>query len=469
MVRGGFPFSSDCECDAEPNDSRIARPHMPKLSSREEGNSSAQEARERTWEVILAFLLFAAVTIVSAIGQSHCTAHEGLGWDGRFYYSVAEQFAEHQKPQSRAPFIFRPAVPYLAARLEPHNIMLGFYIVSVVAAGLITALLIIWFRLFLNKWLVRLLLVALFLLEWHAPARFTFFIPNGPDPWAVAACVAGLICLHRIYLRFSWRWLLLLSFICFVGPLIREFVGCLALGALCVSNPAERDQGLRFRWPSLRLWIPLATTMAGIAVCHSIVIDTHFAGYSTLKQAGHFWYYQPLFMYLHSWLIAYGPVLFLPVFFWRRAGRFLWIHQYQLAFLVGIVALSWVGGDDTERYSFWAMPIIYLLCGKIIEQEGSILRSRLLVACLVTTQAFSERLFWFVPQEWGGDNPSRVLLTPLRNVSYLNLYTHFGPGLALGLSLIEYGIVGVIIIWVLRRRQLEIRSDASTALGWKWV
>jgi hypothetical protein len=422
-----------------------------------------KQSNKNILEILFAFLLFAGTSLTSAFVQHQTTAHQGLGWDGRFYYSVAAQIAQGKTPHEASPFIYRVGTPTLAALLSPHNVMRGFLIANIIAAGVLAVLMIIWLRLFIESWMVRLLLLALYLIEWHAPARFVYFYPDTADPWAMVFCLSGLICIQKIRTKFSAGLLALLCLICFVGLSFREFVGLVGVAAVFTPNVLSFKEGFRLRKPSLLMLLPLVCVFLGIAVAHSLVVSSGgWLGYSFLRTAGHYWYYQPLVMYLHGWLIAYGPIFFLLIYGWPEVRRFLWEHQYQLVYLAGVTGLSWIGGDDVERYVFWAMPVVYVLCGKVIEEKSAVLRSAFLITFLACTQAISERMFWRIPDEWGGDSPSWVLLTPIKHVSYLNLYTHFGPGASLGLSFLEYSFVGMILVAWLYYRQSRLRRVHDT-------
>src|SRR5207249_8458373 len=56
-----------------------------------------------------------------------------------------------------------------------------------------TYLLIVWLRTFVESRSVRLLVVALFLAEWHGPARFVHFYPIYVDPPFMVFLLGGLM------------------------------------------------------------------------------------------------------------------------------------------------------------------------------------------------------------------------------------------------------------------------------------
>jgi hypothetical protein len=443
-----------------------------------------KQSRANLLEVSLVFLLFAGVSLTSAAVQHPNGLNRGLGWDGCSYYSMADQIAHGSKPQGPAPFIYRVGTSFLAAQLGPHNLMRGFLVANVIAAGLIAALLVLWLRLFIENWKLRLLLVALFLTQWHGPTRFVYFYPDNNDPWGLLFCLAGLICIQKLRANLSPNLLGILCIICFVGLMFREFVGLVGVAAICTLNLLYYERGLRIRRPVLALLVPLGCAFLGLAASHHLVIrgllphpisacgETYSRTYSFIVEGVYWMHYQPLVMYIHGWLLAFGPILFLLIFGWREVGRFLGEHQYQLAYLAGVIGLSWVGGPDTERFAFFAMPVIYLLCGKVIARNSVVLRSGLLISFLASIQAISERLFWTIPDYPGvgqpgplnlvvtPPEPSWFFLVPFGNVSYLNLLSHFGRNMMI--SFVEYCFLGfTLLVWLHYRQRRLVPGQHS--------
>jgi hypothetical protein len=113
--------------------------------------------------------------------------------------------------------------------------------------------------------------------------------------------------------------------------------------------------------------------------------------------------------------------------------------------------------QDTERYLFWAMPVVYVLIGRALEQVLPVL-ARPLLALLIVGQVLAERVFWAIPQP-GANDPSNVfthstsailLFTPLgANVEYFDIFPSWMSQAYRLVLLGEYvALAAVIIGWL---------------------
>lgn len=441
------------------------------------------KGRSRLLELGLALTLFAAVSVTSAVLQQRTQLNKGIGWDGCSYYSMAAQILEGKRPQGPSPFIYRIGTPALAALLGARDLLNGFLTANIIASALLTVLMVVWLRRQIDNWIVRLILLAAFLAEWHGPARSVYFYPTTSDPWGMVFCLAGLICIDKLHSRFS-RWTLVqLCLICFVGTFFREFVALIGLAAILSADLVSHERGTWFRRPNPSFLLPCGSSLLGMALPHLYVTSaalippvsgcewSYPRDYSFLHNAAHWMYTQPLAMYLHAWLIAFGPILFLLIFGWRESRRFLSEHQYQFVYLAGVAGLAWIGGSDTERYAFYAMPVIYVLVGQVILQKTAVLKSPLLIGFLAITQVISERLFWTIPDFWGASSPNALfiathppdpswfLLNPIGKISYLNLLSRFGGKMSI--SFVQYLFVGFALLAWLHLRDRRLGSVVS--------
>ena len=91
-----------------------------------------------------------------------------------------------------------------------------------------------------------------------------------------------------------------------------------------------------------------------------------------------------------------------------------------------VLALSWIGGSDTEKFMFWAMPVIYLLIGLGIQSNPQVFQSRLLVLLLAASTICSMRWFWVVPDYPNSFATPYPILSILSNhFQYLDLWSFF--------------------------------------------
>jgi hypothetical protein len=402
-------------------------------------------------------LLFAAASLISAHVQPSVSENHGQGWDGAVYYRVAEQIAAGSRPHAAAPFVYRLGTPFLAASISPQDLLPGFLYANVIGAGLVTLLMALWLRRHLETWIMRLLVILLFLAQWQGPVRFIYFYPTTADVWPLAFVLAGLIILDEIRTKLTLCRLAPLCLLCLGGTLFREIVALVGLAAIFSRNPVRFDGTWQIAWPSPLLFLPLGCALLGIALSHWMASNDFSSGYSFLREAGYWLYNQPLSMYVHAWLLAYGPVLFLLIFGWRDAVRFLCERQYQLAYLAGVAGLAWIGGADTERFALWAAPVILVLCGRVMERSAA-LHSAGPIAALAISQVIATRFFWIITDDPVGTKVRMwVFLTPLQDAGFHSLQSHYaGSSLYQFLSFVEYGLVGLVLLGWLSYHQARL-------------
>jgi len=153
-------------------------------------------------------------------------------------------------------------------------------------------------------------------------------------------------------------------------------------------------------------------------------------------------------------MLAYGVVIFLPMFFWRPAWKFLNTRQDFLVYLFFFALMGYVGGTDTERLLYWSMPVVFVLIGKIAEDNHAILRSSPLVLFLGVCQLISSRAFLLTPDYTHGIvSHSIPFFTPLWNAYFMDLYSFHGTPKVMWISLLEYlAFAGILCFWLARRR-----------------
>ena len=143
------------------------------------------------------------------------------------------------------------------------------------------------------------------------------------------------------------------------------------------------------------------------------------------------------------------------------------------------MALSFIGGSDTERFAFWTLPVVYLLLARAIERHREILRSIPLVAAFATVQAVSARLFWGIPDPHGETVMALAVNAGWRDRIYgflnrllvidsfhFNLWSSFGSRPFRVLRIALYFAVGGGLIWAMHRRARALSpGDGKVALG----
>ncbi|MBB6050008.1 hypothetical protein [Armatimonas rosea] len=429
-------------------------------------------------ELFFALVLFALVAGLSLVFQKPLTYHDGQGWDGVAYYQLAQQVAQHEPLRAIGPFAFRLGTPVLVGVLFPGKLLLGFKLVNLIGCLLSTVLLTFWLRRFVASSWLRLALVVGSLTQWHAPLRFTAHYAAYTDPWLFVFLLGGLLALPwgtgtppayptsgapatpspsgsafrgrrggaegrgggvygGVYGGVQSWWFVGL---CFVGGLFRESVVVVPLALLLASRG--------------RAWLPLLAGGLGIVATHLLAHQSD--SYSFARTVGQWAYNKPLPVYLHGLFIAFGPALVLPIFFWRTAGA--WLKgQPVLAWTLGIfLVLGWVGGSDTERIVYWAMPVVYALIGVILEKHA--LPRGFLIA-LVALQLLSHRIFWLLPDfPSTGSSPLPLFTPPTSTCQYPDLWSYQAERRIQLVALVEYLLVALgLWLWL----AWEQRRNAS--------
>jgi hypothetical protein len=427
------------------------------------------------FELAIVLAMFVLVNIVSAYSQVQIGVNDGQGWDGTWYVTVAQEISSGHPLIAEAPFVYRVGTPFLAALVDRDNLIVGFKIVNLAANLTLTLLLTVWLRIFVRDWRVRLGLILAFLFQWHGPIRFVHFYPVAADNWFAALLLAGLLAVHSLEKRTSWLTIAAISALAVLGTLVRESGLLLALIVPLAQNPFK----LPPRFPRISPWlfVPLVLAVAAFLGVHHAAEITNAP---SQPEAGGLIVPKSIPTYALGWWTAFGPLLVLPLFTWRRAASFLWNHQYMLGLLLIVSLLSSFASpalqlqlQDTERYLFWAMPVVYVLIGRSLEHLLPIM-SRPLLALLIVGQVLAERVFWTIPQP-GANDPSNVfshgssailLFTPLGgNVEYFDIFPSW---MSQGYRLVllgEYVALAVVIIAWLYLLANHRRSNLSTGVA----
>ena len=123
-------------------------------------------------EVVLACGIAALFALWSATTQQPTSS---ITWDARQYYLIASQIADGQTPAAEAPYVYRLGMPWIVAQFWPADPARGFFVVNVICGLLTAPLLALWLRTGVERFGVRLAVVALFASAWHGPVRYVHF------------------------------------------------------------------------------------------------------------------------------------------------------------------------------------------------------------------------------------------------------------------------------------------------------
>lgn len=412
------------------------------------------ENRSRTTaaEWIVVSTAFLAVSLYAALGQQVAR----LSADGTEYHLMAAQYTAGKTVVSApAPFAFRVATPWLASRLDPIARAVlpdalevgiedanglkgfpGFYTVNI-AACLILTLLFHWYVAhFIQSRAVRVLITLVWIAQWNAPVRFTFFYPAYVDPLFMVSLFAGLLVVERAGDRSPGRAMLLASIVTFLGTLCRETAVLIPL--VCVARYWRTIVHASSSWHRAVIVAPLLAWIAAIATTRQLATPT--GPYETSAFAVAMVREKPLFTWVLAWFFTFGPAaLALIASAWPQVKIACASRPHWLVYLLACGVLGYFGSTDTERILIWASPIVLVLAGLALEQLRDNLRRAPLVAILLTVVAIaSTRILWHVPSGIEQARPASALRLDLESAYsvldrllvidnyYTNLWSFYG-------------------------------------------
>jgi len=318
----------------------------------------------------------------------------------------------------------------------------------------------LWLRSGIDRPWVRLSAVALFAAAWHAPLRYVHFNGGYVDPPFLLCVILALAIFQAMRAPAAWQ-VPALTALTIAGTFVRETMILLPVGGLVLGNPLSLSPPRAFRAARWSMLVPIGAAAAVIAYSHAIVeADTTRSFVAAAMQ----WIRKPPTSYALAWFTAYGPILALLIFDWRQVVRDLGARQHLLAFLGLCAVLAYFGGSDTERFLFWAMPIVYLLIGRAFERHLTMFKGVAIGAGLIAAQAVSARVFWTIPDPRNETDPlvaGSGLLDQLYGIAdrvfvidhfHFNLWSSFGSQPFRLARLTWYLVVTAILVVALKRR-----------------
>lgn len=369
-------------------------------------------------ELLLVFCLFTAISIITNVTQHQITYNQGKGWDGVEYYSLAKQMIGKETLKGDGPYVYRIGTPFLASLIPLDDISLRFKIANIIACLVLVVLLAYWLRLYIPNAAIRLIMMLLFMTQWHAPIRFMYYYPIYTDPWALVFIMAGLILIHKGAASRSNVYTYWVAALSFAGVFFREVVILIPITWWYAKNSANirqlahgisgrlfkietkervaKDERIYVVKALFRETIPLIAGIAAVIMIRAIVHQSN--PYQFTKTAMSWMYDKPILTYVHAWFIAFGPIIVIPLLNWGMVKEWFKTHSFHTMFMIMICILGWVGGSDTERIIYWGMPIVYVIIGlSIVNKIDLIKHSPFLVAFMICVQCISQRILWYIP------------------------------------------------------------------------
>ncbi len=389
---------------------------------------------------ILAFMIFGYYF------QEQITYNSGLGWDGRDYFKIAQDFNSHNLPVARAPFVYRLGTSYLVSTFFSNNMMDGFKIINILASVLV--IFAIWYFLYTygTNYLLRLLLVLSYLSYWQSPLRLSYFYPVHSDPIGVLFLFINLIISFKYYNTYKKQYLYWLILTSFIGVFFREITLIPSI-ALIISSIKYLSK-YKINYDKLTL-IPLAIGLLAIAITH--IIAQANDSYHFINSAIGWIYRKSTIMYLHSILLSVGPIILICLYYYKESIEILKNDKFLSSFLVLILFVSYAGGSDTERLIMWGAPAIYVIIAKLISNHKEITKNKLLMVVLFISQMLVNRVFMPTPDYNYTAKSVFPILTPLAsNFRLLDLWAIHADSRFILISAIQYFLLSILVIILIK-------------------
>ncbi len=402
----------------------------------------------------LVSVLFIAISVAALLMQTSARVRG----DAEQYQRMASLYAEGFSGVSALPpFVFRVATPWLAARADaivtpivPRWLdlaiddasgldgVLGFYAVNIAASFAVAMVLLSYLRVFVRTAWIRLALVAFWMLQWHTPPRYTYFMPVNVEPTFLLAVTLVLLAIEHVSSGNRSRQAYLIAIIVLIGTLIRE---AMALLAVVSALHYYRDWRKR-RVGHLELipaTLPLVATAAALVATRFLAVpflpsEPFAVPLEMLREKSPVSWFQ-------AWFFVFGPISIGLMLATPALVPFLRQRPHLVLYLAGVSLLAFVGGTDTERVLGWAFPVVLVLLGISLDEHLRTLRRRPLVALMLLAGILiSARIFWPIP----GGEETHIAMTNLAfngaslvalldkvlvmQNYYANLWTYYGSG-----------------------------------------
>lgn len=402
--------------------------------------------RTEWWCVLVAFVL---LNLAYASNQSLTRTNDGFGHDGRVYHAMAKGFPRQMPPSAPAPYVYRPGMPFMVAAVAKSQdwvLSAGFDRINIVLNVFSVVGLIILLRRHVSSAPARLVAVFAFMIEPHSPIRHAYFSPMDLAPVTMAGLIAGLCLVGWYQARPSFARMSAVAVIVGLGVFFHEAILLIGVCTLGCAAPENTSDDWR--------WLPLTSGTVGLLAVRLWAVETPsgFSGYEELLRGLD---QKSLLQYGLAWLLVFGPLLAVPLFYWRRSARFLVDHPVLLLCLSVSALLAWSVGGEAERWLVLASPVVYLLIALGVMWARLELTLGAL-AGIVLLQALSSRIFAQIggpidPPEVGSEVWERLGWAGAKwALSDDNMWSLTSAPLMTYVYAIWYGLIGVGIIAFLR-------------------
>lgn len=413
------------------------------------------------------YILFALIVSVATIYISHqvqpqISFNDGLGWDGVKYSKIAQDFVDGEKVSTKAPFVYRVGMPYLVSVFSPNDIQSGFlylnWLFSIFNAIILALLLARYTN---KKWIIY-LLTFLFITQWHNYFRFGSFYPVQVDALAITFILVSLFFLLKESI--SKTDIVVISSLTFIGIFVREIVAIPTLLFIMKSFGIRLldIKTTKANWKSNRkvfrvgVFLPLLAGLVAMVVIRFFVEPSN--SYKFYNAAIGTLFTKAMLTFIHSWVVAYGAVIFIPILFLSETKQFIKTNPILANFLIIILVLSLVGGADTSRLAYWGFPVLFTAIAFVMDRVNIEQKYKLFLGLVLIAQFIAQRYLFIIPDYPSAITSTDMLLMPIGNsFPYLNLFPAHSELVPRVVGFLQWSGL-FVLLWIVKRRTKKSHS-----------
>lgn len=398
----------------------------------------------------ISLLVIAVLTFyISTILQQTISYNDGLGWDGVKYHKIAQDFQNSEIPTTLSPFVSRLGLPFLASQFD--DIFFGFTTINLLFYFLNLMLLIYLLEQYSNKNILIFFISLIYILQWHSGFRFLVFYPIMVDSAAIFFILISFLIILRV--KSKIKKAISLTILVFIGAFFREIV---IIPAIIFFFSQVKFNSIRSIYKSipkqLIYYLPFLFFIISQVLIFLYINPTNNHKFYNVA-IGNF-YTKSFVNWLHAWLVAFGPILFILFLNHKNSLEFLSKHKEVSIYLIVILIFSFIGGSDTERIAFWSFPVVLLLIVNSIENMKLNKWRKLAMLLIIIGQIIAMRLFMVIPDYDGSiiSSSKFILFTPLFDDNYLNLFASYSDIKSSIISFSQYLFFYVLVYFIYNKK-----------------
>ncbi len=337
-------------------------------------------SRFKIVEILVMVAILAASLAIWGPAEEFINIHEGKGWDGKYYFEVAEQIRAGKIEKVMPPYGFRLGHIVLAAYAPIDDLLYSFYYTNLILVCIGGLLLALWLQLRLRSANLRFLAFFFFAWALFGPVRYTTYYPTNAEPLTFALIMLNFLVIEAYLRTPRRRWYALIVLLAAIGSVTRE-LALIPAFAFAFAN-------LRIDWSAfrllpkvwtflpamlrpflqkdrLKLYLPIALGIVGTMLLHRAIPESYPFNYLYFAATG--WTETNDLRYLASVIAMLGPIVFVVLF---RPGLILdWFSRrtFYAVYLVTWLVLGFTNLPD-ERFFIALLPVLFPLIEATLER-----------------------------------------------------------------------------------------------------